>query len=313
MRFFLLLCVCVLYLKADAHIFLYHRFNDDRYPSTSVSNDELRKQFQYLKDNGYEIVPLEKIVKKIADNEKMPNNWIALTIDDGYKSFLQNGLEIFKEFGYPFTLFVYAEAAEKKYPDFMSWSELKSLLQENGSLEFHSYSHTRQTKLDEEKLKNDFQKGLTLFEKHLGIAPKYFSYPYGEFDDNVRKTAKTFGFEAIFNQNSGAIDSKSDIYDLPRSALTSGGDIKRLLKQKTLQAEWISPLSFPKDGILSNVRIATADNALNAKLYITGEGWIDVSLNKGVLNKDLNIKLTNQRTRLILKIGDKTSTKLLVK
>ena len=313
MRFFLLLCVCVLYLKADAHIFLYHRFNDDRYPSTSTSNDELKKQFQYLKDNGYEVVPLEKIIQKIDANEEMPNNWVALTIDDGYKSFLQNGLKIFKEFNYPFTLFVYAEAAEKKYPDFMSWSELKSLLQENGSLEFHSYSHSRQTKLDEEALKNDFQKGLTLFEKHLGISPKYFSYPYGEFNNNVKKIAQAFGFEAIFNQNSGSIDGKSDIYDLPRSALTSGGDMKKLLKQKTLRAEWIYPLSFPKDGILNNVRVKTSDNASKAKLYITNEGWTDVNLSRGVLYKNLSVKLTNQRTRLILKIGDKTSTKLLVK
>ncbi|MDR3345924.1 MAG: polysaccharide deacetylase family protein [Campylobacteraceae bacterium] len=313
MRFFLLLCVSALYLFANAHIFLYHRFGDERYPSTSVSESELRKQFGYLKDNGYEVVPLERIVAKINAGEHVPEHWVALTIDDGYKSFSQNGLEVFKEFGYPFTMFVYVEAAEKKYPDFMDWDELKALTQSGGTLEFHSYSHSHTAKFDEQKLKEDFEKGLKLFKKHLDITPKYFSYPYGEFNENVKNIALSFGFDAIFNQNSGAVDAKSNIYDLDRSALVGVSDIKKLLEQKTLQAEWLAPISFPTNGILNKVSAKITTNATKAKLYVTDMGWRDVTINGGVIDEEINYKLTNERTRVILKIGNQISTKMLAK
>jgi peptidoglycan/xylan/chitin deacetylase (PgdA/CDA1 family) len=313
MRFFLLLCVSALYLFADAHIFLYHRFNDERYPSTSVSNSELRKQFGYLKDNGYEVVALERIVAKINAGEQVPDNWVAFTIDDGYKSFLKEGLKIFKEFGYPFTMFVYVEAAEKKYPDFMNWDELKSLTQSGGTLEFHSYAHSHMVKSDEKKLKDDFNKGLELFKTHLGITPKYFSYPYGEFNEETKKTAIEFGFEAMFNQNSGAVSSESDIYDLDRSALTGETDIKKPLERKTLRTEWISPKAFPKNGVLDDINAKVASNASKAQIYITGMGWKNAKLNDGVIDEKIDYKLTNSRTRVVIKIGNQISTKILAK
>jgi peptidoglycan/xylan/chitin deacetylase (PgdA/CDA1 family) len=313
MRFLLLLCVGALYLYADAHVFLYHRFNDDRYPSTSISDNELRKQFQYLKDNGYEVVQLDNIVEKINAGEQIPDKWVAITIDDGYKSFLLNGLKIFKEFGYPFAVFVYVEAAEKKYPDFMSWDELKSLTDSGGSLEFHSYAHAHMAKSDEKGLKDDFKKGLELFKTRLDITPKYFSYPYGEFSEETKKTAREFGFEAIFNQNSGAINNESDIYDLDRSALTGGANIKNQLKLRTLQTEWLYPKAFPKDSVLDNINAKVASNASKAQVYVTGMGWQNAKINNGVIDEKIDYKLINSRTRVIIKIGDQISTKMLAK
>ena len=37
---------------ADAHIFNYHRFDDDRHPSTNISSKNLREQFEYFKEKG---------------------------------------------------------------------------------------------------------------------------------------------------------------------------------------------------------------------------------------------------------------------
>ncbi|MDR2341951.1 MAG: polysaccharide deacetylase family protein, partial [Campylobacteraceae bacterium] len=244
MKFLLLFCVSAFYLFADAHILIYHRFNDDRYPSTNTPNSELKKQFIYFKDNNYTVVPLKAIVDKLNANESIPDKWVAIAIDDGYKSFL-NALEIFKEFGYPFSIFVYVQAAEQNYPDFMTWKELKSLEEFNGSLEFHSYAHPHLTRLNKENLKKDFEKGLEIFKKRVGYMPNFYSYPYGEFNEDVKDTAKEFGFSAILNQNNGAVDSNSDVYDLDRLALVGKSDLKTLLSFETLQVEWQEPKSFP--------------------------------------------------------------------
>mgnify|MGYP001014122039 CR=1 FL=1 len=99
-----------LYSIADATIFVYHRFGDDRHPSTNTSIEQLRKDFEYIKNNGYTVVPLSKVVELIQKKQEVPDKWVVITIDDNYKSFYANGLKVFKEYGYPFTLFVYIKA-----------------------------------------------------------------------------------------------------------------------------------------------------------------------------------------------------------
>ncbi|MDR0666319.1 MAG: polysaccharide deacetylase family protein [Campylobacteraceae bacterium] len=312
MRCFFLLCAFSFYLFADAHIFLYHRFNDDRYPSTNTQNSVLRKQFEFLRDNNYTVVPLQAIVDKLNQNETLPEKWVTLTIDDGYKSFL-NALPIFEEFGYAFTMFVYVEAAEKNYPDFLNWEELKDLEKRGGTLAFHSYLHAHQTKQSAEELRADFKKGLELYEKRAGSKSSFYSYPYGEYNDEVKNIAKEFGFSAILNQNIGAVSDTSSVYDLNRFALVGDANIKPLLKYKTLEAEWIEPKVYPLSGNITKIKANISDNVTKAQLYITDLGWRDIAVKNGLVDYDMNEKLQKSRVRVILRCDNKISTKILVK
>lgn len=313
MRYILLLCIGFVYLFADAHVLLYHRFNDTRYPSTSTTNEDLKNQFKYLKDNNYTVVKLSDIVEKLSKNETIPNKWVALAIDDSYKSFYENGYEIFKEFNYPFTMFVYVEGTHNKYPDFMSWSELKEVA-DLGVLQYHSYAHPSMPKLSDEELKKDFDKGLELFEKNLGFKPKYFSYPYGEMNDRTAKLIKAYDFEAIFNQNNGAITNKSDINNLDRLAVVGSSDIKSLLSMRYLKASWSEPKIYPQNSTLNSVIITDIDtNKTKAQLYVTDIGWMDVEINNGTVSKAVDQNLTRNRVRVILKVGNQVSTKILTR
>ena len=312
LRSLFLLGLWCLSLIADAHIFVYHRFGDDRYPSTNISIPALRAQFDFLKSNGYEVVPLSQIVDAIRLQKPISDKWVALTIDDNYKSFFENGLEVFKEYNFPFTLFVYVEAAQKKYGDFSDWEELREI-SNYGELAFHSYGHPHMTQLDRTSLKQDFEKGLLLFEKELGFKPRYFSYPYGEFDQEVKDLAKSYGFEAIFNQNIGAISKESDVMNLDRSALGENSDLKDLLSYSHLNAHWIEPLDYPKDALLKSVHVKSSMVSPKAGLYITGLGWQEVPMRDGEVHFTINKPLTHERTRLILSIGKRISTHIIIK
>ena len=74
MKYFLLLCLSYLYLNANAHIFIYHRFGDSKHESTNTSLEELEKEFIYFKNNGYEVVPLTKIIDKLKRKEEIAEN-----------------------------------------------------------------------------------------------------------------------------------------------------------------------------------------------------------------------------------------------
>jgi len=312
LRSLFLLGLWSLSLFADAHLFVYHRFGDDRYPSTNVSIQTLRAQFDYLNANGYKVVPLSLIIESIKSNKPMNEKWVSITIDDNYKSFYENGLQVFKEYGFPFTLFVYTESAQKKYGDFSDWEELRDIAK-YGDLAFHSYGHPHMTKLDKKSLKEDFDRGLALFEKELGFKPRYFSYPYGEFNKEVKELAKSYGFEAIFNQNIGAVSHESDIMNLDRIALGENSNLKELLSYTHLHVDWIEPSSYPKDGILKSIHVKSSLASSKAGLYITGLGWQEVPMEDGVIKYTINKALTHERTRLVLSIGKRISTHIIIK
>jgi len=313
MKYLLLLFFLPLYLLADAKVFVYHRFNDSEHQSTNTSLQELKTQFEYFKKNNYEVVPLEKILNKLKNGEEIPSNWVALTIDDAYKSFYENGLNLFKEYAYPFTLFVYIEATNSKYNDFMTWDELREA-KKYGDVELHSYSHKSLVKLSNQEIIEDTKKAIEIFEKNMGYKAKIYSYPFGEYDDRVQSEIEKFDFISILNQNNGSINSKSNIFDINRIALVGNVDIKEKIKYKTLEVEWIEPKEYPKDGILQTIKARVNPGIKEAKVFISTYNWQDVKVNNGIIEVKLNKKLNLNRSRVAISTDYYTiSNKLLIK
>ena len=315
MRLFVGLWLLAASLLADAHIFVYHRFGDARHPSTDTTVAVLKKQFDYFRDHGYKVVPLSRLVAALKAGKPVPDRWVVLTIDDSFESFYRNGLPLFRAYGYPFTLFVYVRATEEHYGDFMTWKQVNEV-KKYGDLGFHSYAHPHMVSLDDRALLNDFRTGLALMERRTGSRPKYFAYPYGEYDGRVKKIAQTFGFDAICNQNVGAVSKASDPYDLDRIALTGDPTLPDKLALKYLPAEWIEPQRWPKEGIVHTVHVKISEpvKARRAQLYLTGYGWRWVRVSDNEVRVKLDKPLKKRRSRLILKLDhDKISTKILVK
>jgi len=300
MRYLFFIIISFSTLFANAHIFVYHRFADDRYPSANTTTKELTRHFEYLKKHNYKVVPLEVIAKKLEKNENIPDNWIAFTIDDAYKSFYEHGLEVFKKYNYPFSLYVYVEATDNRYGDFMTWSQVKEA-SNYGSIGLHSYSHPKLQNLSPAQIIKDTQKAYDIFVKKSGIKPISYAYPYGEYNKKVTDTLKAnFDFKFILNQNTGSVNNKTDIYDIPRVALVGEVNINHKLRYKTFDAQWLEPIEFPEDGILKRVHVKVDKKYKKLKLYITREGWRDVNVKDGIVDEKLNIHLKRARTRVIL-------------
>jgi len=289
------------YLLGDAHIFLMHRFDDKRYPSTNISTEQLKKDFQYLKDNGYKVVSIDYMLQHLYEDKL-----VAFAIDDGYESFYKNGLKLFKEFNYPFTIFVYTEAVDLGYPDFMTWSEIQSA-SKFGDIAIHSYKHPHLTHLDPISIMRDTQEAIESFKREMRKPPKYYAYPYGEYDANSKEIIEAFGFDAIFNQTMGAISFGSDRYNLNRIPLIGDHNIKTKLRIKFLKVEWLKPTSYPTDGKLKRVVAKVPKGIKRVQLYVSGYSWINVDVDKnGVVDYNFQKPLTLKfrLTRIFIKTFD---------
>ena len=45
--------------------FMYHRFGEDRYPTTSVTKEQFQSHIKYIIENNIDVISLEKIIKDI--------------------------------------------------------------------------------------------------------------------------------------------------------------------------------------------------------------------------------------------------------
>lgn len=310
---FLLLFAPIKALFADAHVLVYHRFDEPKHQSTQISTQKLKEHFEYFKNNGYEVVPASRLIAAINGAEPVGERWVVLAVDDGYRSFYEKALPLFREYGYAFVLFIYAQASEERYGDYMSFDQIKEA-SKYGEIGLHSYAHPHLLRLDSNKVKEDFTKGYEVFKKHLGYSPKYYAYPYGEYDERILNIAKEFKFEAIFNQNTGAVSNDSPLDDLDRTPVSELTPLSFALAGDFLKAQWEVLPDFPKVPYIKSIRIKTNTNAKNGKLFVSGQGGFKpVKLENGILEYKFNKPISRYATRIILKIDNKTTSKILTK
>jgi len=286
---------------ADAHIFTYHRFNDNKHSSTNTTLSQLKKDFDYLKSNNYEVIPFSTLVNALKNNLEINNRWIVFHIDDSYKSFYKYGYKIFRKYNYPFTLFVYTESANKNYGDYMRWEDIKEV-SKFGEIALHSKNHPHLTKISNKEVIQDTQQAIKSFKKNMGYMPKYYVYPYGEYNDNVKNTIKSFGFESIGNQNLGAVSSQSDIFDLNRIAISGKSDLSLHLKLKFLPAIWRN-IKIDNQ-ILKSLKIDIDPLIKNIQLFVSGYGWQKLKVKNGTISVSINKPLKKGRTRIFIKTYD---------
>ena len=214
-------------VQSHAVVFIYHRFGDDRYPTTDTTTGQFKAQLDWLADNHYEVWPLPKIVQYLKDGKDIPDHVVAITVDDAFQSFYENGYPLLKDHGWPFTIFVSTDGVDSKQSDFMTWDELREVKDHGGTLANHTADHGHLPfRLKDEsdlhwadRVRADIAKGQSRLEAELGkdvnSDPKLFAYPYGEFTEELVKLVDGLGYVA-FGQQAGALATPLDPRALPR-------------------------------------------------------------------------------------------------
>ncbi|WP_456479066.1 polysaccharide deacetylase family protein [Nautilia sp.] len=302
----LLFFILPLWLFAEAHLFVLHRIDDNRHPYTNTSSKELIKYFEYIKSHGYKAVKLSTLLKTQKEGKNI-DKIVVFTIDDSYKSFYKNGLPLFKKYGIPFTLFVYGKATSRKWGDFMSWKEVKECTK-YGELGVHSWAHPHLAKLRDEEIIKDTKKAIAAFKKHIGYVPKMYAYPYGEYDERVKKIINSF-FPVIANQNPGAYALSSPQNDIDRFALTGTVDISKKLKTKVLNIKNLK-IKRNKNTI---TEISGYTDRPYVNIYITKLGWKGVRVKNGHFEYKPGFELKKYRNRVIIRYNYEMISRLILK
>ena len=223
---------------------MYHRFNENKYPSTNIKMDIFEKHIQVIKDKNYQFENPEEFKKKF--NFPKEEKKILITIDDAFLSFYENAWPFLKKNKIPFILFVSTEPVGKK--GYMTWDQIKEVEKEKFAyIGNHSHSHEYLINLSFSEFKNDINKSINIFKSQLGYNPVFYSHPFGEYSQKQIKFLRE-NFEFAFGQHSGVIDVNKDKYQLPRFPINEKyGDLDRfkfLIDLSPLQFKKINPVDM---------------------------------------------------------------------
>ena len=247
---------------------MYHRFEENKYPSTNIKIHDFKKQLEIIKKNKIKFINPKNFEEELINNKKQRK--ILLTIDDGFLSFYQNAWPILKKNKIPFILFV--STREVGSFNYMNWDQIKEINKEE-FVEIGNHSHTHEYLIDENNLtiKADIQKSIEIFKKKLGKNSVFFSYPFGEYSINFKNIIKSLGFKYAFGQHSGVIDDTKNFYELPRFPINEKyGELERFSSIiKTLPFKFKNILPEEKYLFLSKnppvVKINFYENIKNLK------------------------------------------------
>lgn len=276
--------------------FIYHRFDETRYPSTNIDAKIFAQQLEYVTAQGLEVITLGEVARRLSDGEELPDRAVSFCVDDAFRSFYDVGMPIIRQYGIPVTLFVNTAAVGSS--GYLNWQELKELAAEGVEIGNHTDTHpylvekksTETYAQWKQRIRQDILKSQQKFEKNLGNRPTLFAYPFGEYSDAVIEIVKELGFKTAFAQQSGVIYSAHNRYNLPRFPM--GGPFATLASFKTKLA--MQPLSVSGEDSFDPV---IGENPPVLHLHIAGQKidpqrlncfvqgknrcWVEADVNKG--------------------------------
>jgi peptidoglycan/xylan/chitin deacetylase (PgdA/CDA1 family) len=219
--FFLVIFFLIMGLATPASayisVLLYHRFDENRFPTTTTSSAQFEQHMAYLKSHGYTVLTMDQLADCVEGRRPVPEKGVVITIDDGFISEYNNAVPILRKYGYPFCIFVFTHAIGSK--NYMSWGQLKQLESWGGEVGCHTYSHPRLINLPEKGIEQETMGPKDSMEKKLGHKVKYFAYPYGQYDDAVRAVAKRAGFRLMLSSDPGSVGAGAEFDRIPRQAV----------------------------------------------------------------------------------------------
>lgn len=215
--------------SSAAVILQYHHVSDTTPRSTSLSIEEFTAHLDWLEKNRFTIISLPDLIVRIKNKQLKDDERIAIiSLDDTGRSICTDAAPLLIDRHWPFSVFINTGAMARSSDSQCSWDELRTI-QETGLLHIGNHSHNHlhmsaqnplgDTSVWRGKMRQEIIQAEIIIKKELGVQTNVFSYPYGEFDQQLQSLVEALGYTAV-GQHSGPIGNTSPLLALPRFPLS---------------------------------------------------------------------------------------------
>jgi peptidoglycan/xylan/chitin deacetylase (PgdA/CDA1 family) len=204
-----------------------------------IPEEIFTKQLTFLREERWTVIDLESFLIGLDQPETLPERSVLITFDDGYRSITGVALRCLRRFNFPAVLFVpsdyigginaFSSGVEPEEP-ICTWDDLKLLNQVGISIQSHSASHSRFSRLESTAQREEIVRSKAVLEAGLSNSVTTLAYPYGDSGSDRSAGAKILreaGYRAAFLYGSGMIDPLDfDCFRLARIAMGPDTDLR---------------------------------------------------------------------------------------
>ncbi|MGC1679727.1 MAG: polysaccharide deacetylase family protein [Candidatus Binataceae bacterium] len=140
-----------------------------------------------------------------ADQDRLPegaSRCAFVAVDDGWLSFVENGLPEMKQRGIPVAIFVVAgrlgESLGEPNDRLITEAELRDLNCELVTIGSHTTTHARLTSLTENEVMSELRESRTTLERILRRDVRLFCFPFGAYRDGHLQQCYAAGYARVF-------------------------------------------------------------------------------------------------------------------
>ena len=212
----------------------YHDFSETQ-PETAmrIRTSKFRRQMEAIRQLGSKVITLDDFIAWKKGERDIPKKAVLITLDDGWKSVYTDAYPIMKEFGYPFTLYLY-----KNYVDgggkALTYPMINEMIKNGATIGSHSVSHPYPITVKSYRkkgpqaydayLRKEMGESKRFLEDKFPVKATTFSYPGGFYTEEMLPLGKEFGYTHMFTVLPGKVKRGLPDETLPRYMILGNYD-----------------------------------------------------------------------------------------
>jgi peptidoglycan/xylan/chitin deacetylase (PgdA/CDA1 family) len=200
------------------------------YPELYVPRADFRKQMDWLEEQGYEAVTLERVEDAWYRHGTLPAKPVVVSFDDGYRPQYTFALPELRKHGWPGVLNLKAEGSD------LYESNVEAMLAAGWELAAHTIHHSDLTTLEGAALEEEVAGSRRLLQREYGVPVKDFCYPAGQFDEAVVAAVEAAGYAGATTEVPGFATSVAP-YELARIEVLGAWGVQGLAEAMRADAE----------------------------------------------------------------------------
>lgn len=195
-----------------------------------VSPENFQQQMEYLNKAKFNVIALEQLVNLLVNKQEIPTKTVVVTFDDGYEDNYLNVFSVLKKYNFPATIFLstgfVGGERESKLQGIvlkiLGWSQIEEM-HHSGLIDFqpHTISHPKLAKMAKGEVEREIIESKKIIEEKLNKECRFFSYPYGSYNQETVQTLKNNGFQAAVTVEKGFIRPGDNLLELKRNFVYS--------------------------------------------------------------------------------------------
>lgn len=233
-----------IYYSGKAVVLTYHHISREPFSGITITPERFEKDLEMLKNKGFNVISMGKLLNCMEGREKLPDNAVVISFDDGIESFYKYAYPLLKKYYMPSINFVITSRTEKYKPsnkdfnplspqelcdmydsglvDIQSHSDnghdyayINPKLKKGGKLAYKIYNPKMASyETDSEyssRVMKDLLKSRDVIFKYTGQYPNMLCFPFGHYNKRLVKLAENCGFQYFITTQYGynRYDSKS--------------------------------------------------------------------------------------------------------